>query len=72
MSEDVPEDWDAKPVKVLVGSNFKEVALNQEKAVFVEFCRFYFYTLIVSINEFHDACVPMNWIAHIISRNKPR
>jgi len=37
MSEDVPEDWDAKPVKVLVGSNFKEVALNQEKAVFVEF-----------------------------------
>lgn len=37
MSEDVPEDWDAKPVKVLVGQNFKEVALSQDKAVFVEF-----------------------------------
>ncbi|GFS13875.1 protein disulfide-isomerase [Elysia marginata] len=37
MSEEVPEDWDAKPVKVLVGKNFKEVALDQSKAVFVEF-----------------------------------
>jgi len=37
MSEEIPEDWDAKPVKVLVGKNFKEVAFNQEKAVFVEF-----------------------------------
>ncbi|XP_059165372.1 protein disulfide-isomerase-like [Physella acuta] len=37
MSEEIPEDWDAKPVKVLVGKNFKEVALNKDKAVFVEF-----------------------------------
>ena len=37
MSEDVPEDWDAKPVKVLVGGNFNEVARDKSKAVLVEF-----------------------------------
>lgn len=36
-SEDVPEDWDAKPVKTLVGANFMEVALDNSKHVFVEF-----------------------------------
>jgi len=37
MSEEVPEDWDATGVKVLVGKNFHEVALNPEKDVLVEF-----------------------------------
>jgi protein disulfide-isomerase A1 len=32
-----PDDWDAKPVKVLTGGNFAEVALDPTKSVFVEF-----------------------------------
>ena len=36
-SEDLPDDWDKEPVKVLVSSNFKAVALDKKKDVFVEF-----------------------------------
>jgi len=36
-SQELPADWDAKPVKVLVGSNFEEVVYDVTKDVFVEF-----------------------------------
>ncbi|XP_059608603.1 protein disulfide-isomerase [Phlebotomus argentipes] len=37
LSQDLPDDWDKEPVKVLVSTNFDEVALDKEKDVLVEF-----------------------------------
>jgi len=36
-SEPLPEDWDAKPVKTLVATNFEEVAKDKSKDVFLMF-----------------------------------
>lgn len=37
LSQDLPEDWDKHPVKVVVSSNFDEVVLDKTKDVLVEF-----------------------------------
>lgn len=37
LSEEIPEDWDKNPVKILVNKNFDEVVFDKSKDVLVEF-----------------------------------
>lgn len=45
-TEKIPADWDAKPVKTLVGKNIDQIARDRKKAVLVQFCNFNFVLLI--------------------------
>ena len=35
----MPADWDAKPVKVVVKQNFKQVVMDTEKTAFIFICK---------------------------------
>ncbi|ELW67748.1 Protein disulfide-isomerase A2 [Tupaia chinensis] len=37
LSQEVPPDWDQRPLKTLVGKNFEQVAFDETKNVFVKF-----------------------------------
>ena len=39
LSAEPPDDWDTRPVKVLVGKTFEQVAFDETKNVFVKFCK---------------------------------
>ena len=45
LAQEVPVDWDTKPVKTLTAKNFDQIAKQQTKSVLVKFCNFFLRNL---------------------------
>ena len=42
LGQELPADWDAKPVKVLTVKNFEQISKDKSKTVLVKFCNYIF------------------------------
>ena len=50
-SDEIPADWDAKPVKTVVGKNFYDVVVKSDRNVLIQFCKLRFHCDCLSLNS---------------------